>query len=264
MLIGSEKIDLDRGVNSFHHAMKASFSTGLPIVGGTMSRTSLSVTEKTAQLVSHVLIRRDILQEMDPHKKLLILCSNDSLSGEEQRLLAAADLVYESAEYRLYSSTAEMIGWLYDGFHAAADSMEAQNNGSYLRLGSPRSDQALWNAECYEMKPMHHLFDTIFNDDEPRVLSYWVKVDPKTELLPTRTYAVDGVTLLEGGINHRPDLLDGWLFVSEELKVKAGKKHEYFVRKRGGVIGRIQLRKASEDIRHNAGELRFLNNIPLR
>jgi hypothetical protein len=58
--------------------------------------------------------------------------------------------------------------------------------------------------------------------------------------------------------------LDGWLFVSEKLKVEAGKRQEYFVQKRGGVIGRIQLRRASEDIRHNEGELRFLNNIPLR
>ncbi len=264
MLIGSEKIDLDRGVNSFEHAMKASFSTGLPIVGGTMSRTSLLVTEKTAQLIGHVLIRRAILQDMDPKRKLLILCSNDSLSGEEQRLLAAADLVFETSEYRLYSTDPDRIAWLYGGFSAMADSMEAKGDGSYLKPRSPRCNEDLWKAECYEMKPMDHLLDSIFYDDEARVLSYWVKVDPETELLPTRAYAVDGVIIKGGGLNHRPDLLDGWLFVSEKLKVEAGKRQEYFVQKRGGVIGRIQLRRASEDIRHNEGELRFLNNIPLR
>lgn len=264
MLIGSEKIDLERGVNSFHHAMKASFSTGLPIIGGTMSRTSMKVTEKTAQLVSHVLIPRDILKEMDANKKLLILCSNDSLSGEEQRLLAAGELVYESADYRLYSTTAEMIGWLYGGFHAAADSMEAKGDGAYLHPKAPKWDEALWTAECYKIKATDHLLDTTFTDNDSRVLSYWVKVDPKTELLPTRTYAVDGVNLLEGGLNHRPDLLDGWLFVSEKLKIQAGKKHEYFIQKRSGVISRIQLRKENEDIRNNEGEWRFMNNIPLR
>ncbi|MGB1319202.1 MAG: hypothetical protein ACPG5W_13380, partial [Flavobacteriales bacterium] len=67
-LVGSEKIGLEKGKASLAHAMKGSFSSGLPIVGGAMSRTSYSTTEKTAQLVANQLIPRTITADLNPDK----------------------------------------------------------------------------------------------------------------------------------------------------------------------------------------------------
>jgi hypothetical protein len=93
-LVGSEKIGLGKGQESLHNAMKGSFSAGLPIIGGAMSRTSYAVTEKTAQLVGDSLLPRSILYDMPDDEKLLLLQSNEPLNFEEQRLIGMSELVF--------------------------------------------------------------------------------------------------------------------------------------------------------------------------
>ena len=264
MLVGSEKIGLESGPWSLLHSMKASFSSGLPIVGGTMSRTSLNVTEKSAQLVSHPLFPRPILDEMNPNKKLLILRSNEALSEEEQRLISHAQEVFGNADYHLYSISISDIKAIYKPFRVVPDSVVPAADGSYSKpVEFEASTSTLWGESSFSMQQGNHFLDTVFNDSQDRILSYWVLVDPNAELIPTRSYWVDGERIFSSGIGNSANLLDGWLFVSDTLKIESEKRHEYKIQSRYGVISRMQLRKSGVEIYHREGDRTFLNNIPI-
>ena len=265
MLVGSEKIGLEMGHESLRNAMIGSFSSGLPIVGGAMSRTSLAVTEKTAQLISDSLFPRTILDDFDQEKKILILQSNEPLSLEEKRLISNAEMVFESDAYRLYSTSSDSIKSLYAHVSTLPSSVSYSEDYGYL---IPKQFTALsedlWGAPVYEMEKMYHLLDTVFPTSETLTFSYWVKVNPDDELLPNRVYSIDREWKSGGGIGNSPNLLDNWLLVTEDIKTEAGKHHAFVIHARGGIIGRLQLRKKGETIIHKEGELVFINNIPVR
>ena len=233
-LVGSEKIGLEMGRVSSEHAMIGSFSSGLPIVGGAMSRTSLDVTEKSAQLISDSLLPRPILDDFIQDKKILILQSNEPLTIEEKRLISNAEKVFECNDYQLYSTSVENIRSLYASVSSLPDSVAYAANSGYL---VPKQfigyDEDLWGAPSYEMNKLDHLLDTVFPLSETLTISY------------------------------NPNLLDNWLLVSEDIETEAGKQHDYVIHARGGIISRIQLRKKGVSILHQEGERKFLNNVPV-
>ena len=229
-----------------------------------MSRTSLLVTERSAQLVSHPAFPRPILDELKQDKNLLLLCSNEALSEEEQRLISSAELVFEAEGYKLYSTSIPKLKALYEPFRSVADSVAFVASGMFQAPSeSAPSDELLWGEKSFAVSRPDHILDTVFTDSEERILSYWVLLDPDAELIPTRSYAIDGERVFSGGMGKNANLLDGWLFMSDHLQAEAGKRHEYQINSRSGVVSRIQLRKASEEIIHREGNQVFLNNIPI-
>jgi hypothetical protein len=266
-LIGSEKIGLEKGKRSSEHTLAASFSTGLPIIGGAMSRTSLEVTEKTAQLVADSLLPRPILDDMQDGLKLLLLKTNEETNLEEERLIGLADKVFENEQYSLYSVSVDEIILMYAEIHASAIDSSAAISGG-VKFMKPInsfevSEDKLWNQEAYDVKRGTRLLDSVFEQNENLNLSYWVKVDPMQELTPNRVYSVDEEWKIAGGVGSCPNLLDGWLLVSENLNIEAGKHHVFLIDARPGTISRILLRNADETLKWKEydGSV-FVNNIP--
>ena len=265
MLIGSEKIGLEKGQESLLHAMRGSFSSGLPIVGGTMSRTSLEVTEKSVQLVGNAALPRRILDDMVPDKKLLFLCSNESLSQNEKQLISIADKVFENEFYRLYSASIGTIRSMQSEVRANLDSIITIGAPSYIKPKSTKlSEEKLWGAECYEVNSGDLILDSLFTNSEKIDLSYWVKVNPKDELLPNWSYHIDGGKRDGGGIGSSPNLLDGWLLVEKTLETESGKVSSFRIQSRAGIIARIQVKPAGQQLFHQEGGQLFMNNIPIR
>ena len=174
-------------------------------------------------------------------------------------------MVFESDAYRLYSTSSDSIKSLYAHVSTLPSSVSYSEDYGYL---IPKQFTALsedlWGAPVYEMEKMYHLLDTVFPTSETLTFSYWVKVNPDDELLPNRVYSIDREWKSGGGIGNSPNLLDNWLLVTEDIKTEAGKHHAFVIHARGGIIGRLQLRKKGETIIHKEGELVFINNIPVR
>jgi hypothetical protein len=263
ILIGSEKIGLEKGRASLKHSMKGSFSTGLPIIGGAMSRTSKLVTEKTAQLVANPLLPRTAITDFEADKKILLLWSYEELSAVELKLANSSSVVYQNNEYRLYSIAVSELSEMQ--IKPELDSVTISKEAGYLlpKLYS-NTDDKLWENAAYRVEKSTALVDTVFTKQESLILSYWVKVIQTDELLPNRSFLVDGERQFSSGIGVNPNLLDGWLMVTDTLNTEAGKRHEYLIKSRAGTIGRIQLRKANTYLIHKEDSLTFVNNIPLR
>lgn len=263
-LIGSEKIGLEKGHQSLLHAMKGSFSSGLPIIGGAMSRTSLEVTEKTAQLVADPLFPRLILDDMDDGQKLMLLQSQESLSQEEKRMTELAEKIFECEGYKLYSVSIPEMKNVYSEIASSCAATETTKPQYILPTEFERSDQLLWGAASYEIKAGSILLDSVFSKTETLNLSYWVQIDQSKELLPDRKFTIDGEQIKLSRVGSNPNLFDGWFLVAENLKTEPGKRHIFSIYSRGEVISRIMLREANETISHReANEKLFVNNIPL-
>lgn len=264
-LVGSEKIGLEKGQKSLLHAMKGSFSSGLPIIGGAMSRTSLDVTEKTAQLVADSLFPRPILDDMPNGLKLLILQTDEQLSYEEQRLIVLAKPLFSCADYKLYSLDIEKVKRAYSQLSVIPDSLKYSNVHFLKPNCGEKTDEKLWNAESYKVESGYRFIDSTFQDSVLLNISYWVKVDPDQELLPNRVFDCDQEWRISGTIGSKPELLDGWLLVSEDLQMEAGKHHVFMIDARPGTVSRIMLRKAHETIYHREEDgTVFINNTPLK
>ena len=263
-LIGSEKIGLENGHRSLAYAMKGAFSSGLPIIGGAMSRTSMEVTEKTAQLVANSLFPRPILDDMNDDLKLLLLRSNEPLNREENRLIGLAEKVFDTKDYKLYSVSVKEIKSLYSELASLPDSAHFVTPKYRTPSEFKSTEESLWGQTSYKVEAGSVLMDSTFTKAESLNLSYWVKVDPKEELLPNRRFTIDGASVDMKVIGSNPNLLNGWLLISEELKTEPSKRHIFSIHSRGGVISRIMLRDASETTTHRETDGKtFVNNIPL-
>jgi len=99
---GSEKITI-QPYTAMPIAMSASIQTGLPLINGMLSRTSLQQSFKSIQLVSNTFIDKDIIQELPSKKPLLLLVAGDKLHYYEKNLILKGKLIYKNAEVALYS-----------------------------------------------------------------------------------------------------------------------------------------------------------------
>lgn len=264
MLVGSEKISLENGRESMVHSMRGAFSTGIPIVGGAMSRTSLEVAEKTAQLVANAVFPAPILDEFNPDKKLLLLRSNEALNSDEFRLAEAAKLVFTHSDYQLYSISVNELRKFRSPMVYIPDSLEKSLEDPYVTLkGHNENSENLWGAKCYDIQPSNPILGADHHFSEPILLSYWVKVNPEDEGLPNTVLTSADGQKLERRIDLSPNLLDGWLLVSDTLDFP-NKEFDYSLQSRSGIISRVMLRKVGEDILHEEDGNTFFNNIPIR
>lgn len=263
-LIGSEKVGLEKGHKSLQHAMVGSFSSGLPIIGGSMSRTSLQVTEKTAQLVADSLFPRTLLDDIDSEKKLLLLQSDEPLNFEEQRLVSLAEEVYRCNDYTLHSVSVDEIKLMYSQLSFVSDSIVFEEVDFIEPSKAEKLEETLWGEAAFRVETGSKLLDSTFQTAEQLNISYWVKIAPDEELIPGRVYSIDREWRSKGQIGASPNLLDGWLLVSENLQTEVGKHHVYSIQQRGGIISRIMLRKPQERLTHtDASGKRFINNVPI-
>ena len=197
--------------------------------------------------------------------KLLIVSSSETKNQEEERLLSLADRIYASKEYELYSVAVEEIKLMYAELAATQHEKPDVGEANYLKPEeSELLEETIWGESVYRVEPGTALLDTTFQNDELLNLSYWVKVDPKEELFPNKAYKIEGELVQSGMIGASPNLLNGWLLVSEDIKTQAGKHHEFLVTARDGSIGRVMLRNANDTIinTEESGR-RFLNNVPI-
>ena len=175
-----------------------------------------------------------------------------------------AEKVFDTKDYKLYSVSVKEIKSLYSELASLPNSAYFVTPKYRTPSEFKSTEESLWGQTSYKVEAGSVLMDSTFTKAESLNLSYWVKVDPKEELLPNRRFTIDGASVDMNVIGSNPNLLNGWLLISEELKTEPSKRHIFSIHSRGGVISRIMLRDASETIIHRETDGKtFVNNIPL-
>jgi hypothetical protein len=154
---------------------------------------------------------------------------------------------------------------MYAEIAASCNEKADTGNVVYLKPSNYELEERnIWGAPTYKVEAGTNLLDSTFQHNQQLNLSYWVRVDPNEELLPNKAFIVDGQQVSGGMIGSFPDLLDGWLLVSEDLNIEADKHHQFRVTTRAGTIGRVMLRTTTDTIINTEESgTRFLNNVPI-
>jgi hypothetical protein len=262
-LIGSEKITLEKGRFSLIHSMRASFSTGLPIFGGAMSRTSLSVTERSAQLVANPLIPKPILEELNGTGKLLVLWSLEPLTTNEKELLRHAKQLFETSEYRLFELDVNDWNAALNLDRKVTLSDTLATTTSFETISGTDTEETVFGEPAILVEPQHSFWKLPKAENDTLVISVWVKVDAQTELLPTFDVLRNGVIDHEISAKFSPDMMDGWLLVTDTLANVNGQAIEMQLTKRKAVMGRLVVRPIAINTFQENGSFRSVNNIPI-
>jgi hypothetical protein len=101
--VGSENIWITNETDIQNQAYILSLKTGLPLMSVSLSRTSLSQTFKSYQVIQEALRFPDYLNDLKTNKDVLILAKKDALSTHEKELLDAAKFIAENKNYQVYS-----------------------------------------------------------------------------------------------------------------------------------------------------------------
>jgi len=262
-LVGSEKITLEKGRHSLIHSMRASFATGLPMFGGAMSRTSMQVTERSAQLVADPLIPKPILEELNGTGKLLVLWSLEPLTASEQDVLKHAKPLFETSEYRLFEL--DVNDWkaaLNLGRKAALSDTLAITTSFETMVGT-ETEETVFGEPAILVEPQHPFWKLQSAENDTLVISVWVKVDAETELLPNFNVLANGVIDHEISAKFSPDMMDGWLLVTDTLMNAKDQDFGLQLAKRKAVLARLLVRPIGMNTIQSNGSFRSVNNIPI-
>lgn len=266
-LVGSEKIGMSKGRYAMVHGFRGSFASGLPLFGGLMSRTSQSVTEKSAQLVANPLLLKPILDDIDQIKRILIIWSYEDLPPYQYEWIKNSKIVFENSEYRLFSVSVDEVKNRFNQTRneavALADSRQSQSPKYYEVKSKVLENERFLDASVYEIAEDQALINKEFDTDQKLILSFWVKLDANVPLLPFvdvyQNHSENSVKRIYPRLHN--NVLGGWLEVSDTLVASAG-SYSWKVSGRTAKFSRIQLRNSGETLVHSEGERVFVNNIP--
>jgi hypothetical protein len=101
-LNGSEKLYIDRSGYDMGRAMEIAYQTGLPLINGMMSRSSLSQSLQLAQTVGHSTIDKTIRNLLN-QKDILIVTNEKELSAQEKYLITKAKFIGQHSNLKLYA-----------------------------------------------------------------------------------------------------------------------------------------------------------------
>lgn len=191
---GSEKITL---VNqeSLYQSFKASYSLGLPMLGGLMNRTSISHVANTLQLFSDDLISKQILSDFTSSKPILLIHNKlETVPLKERKIISKAEKFYEDSTLALYSLP-------LDAFESIRANTILQNSlysssrkkeytiESYDTVKNPHT--FVGGGALYEEKGIVNLLDSVFTQEGHYEISFWLYLDKRKYGIPSITLRSD-------------------------------------------------------------------------
>jgi hypothetical protein len=249
-LVGSEKLELNPGSKATAIAMQAAFSTGIPLMNGVMSRTSLGVTEQLAQVVSNPLFPHKILEHLPNNRDLLVLVAHGTLSDGERFLVDNSKLIYSTSSYRLLSLSLE-------NFNQALVKAKAIAVKDSLAIEKPffQASEIMVHEDELLMDEKLATGDYVF--------SFWLKIDPQTTSLPILEWTEGETDIYSKRCGSSAEMSDGWLLISQPFKAVAGRVQQFRFRQGGEMVCRVILRPADQNVWSIDGYKRYFNNIAL-
>jgi hypothetical protein len=102
--VGSENVWLESKCESLRQSLIVSLKSGLPSMGVTLSRTSISQTYKSLELASNPVSPYRIINDFHNRKPLLLVVDNcNDLNQAEKNLVSNSTLVWKGPKFAFYS-----------------------------------------------------------------------------------------------------------------------------------------------------------------
>ena len=118
--IGSENLWVGVQQGMSNSAFTVSLKTGLPSMGVLMSRTSISQTLSSMQLVWEPYRKPAILSKLNPKKDILVVAkeTNTNIPDPQKKLLQKSTLIFEGEDFYLYSLSFDSIVSVFENSYS--------------------------------------------------------------------------------------------------------------------------------------------------
>ncbi|MEZ4774651.1 MAG: hypothetical protein R3D00_15805 [Bacteroidia bacterium] len=283
---GSEKfVPYPPSDGTVARVFKLAYNLGLPIACGSMSRTSISQSEKLIQLFSGDYIEKTILADYPNRKPLLILFeSGVKLSPGEENLMKKAVRITPEDRFALYrlelDSLSTRWGEVEKRFAAEKDSLlfadgpvhkSTRESWVYFN-GYDQNEHSPFGAETLrgnESDPLWLFNDTIPSDSRLHV-SLWMRVDPKESGFPGFFYreydhAGNQVDYQQIATMFGQVIYKDWMMVEYTFQPKAaGNRVEFWLKDKYPEAESFLIRQENTDVfREIPGQSLMYNNFYL-
>jgi hypothetical protein len=280
--IGSEKFSIDNWPSPFY-SMKAAYQTGIPVMNVMMSRTSLSQSSATVQLLADSLIEKKLLHSFQPGKPLLLITSGLYFSAMELRLISKAEFLVTDGEIAMYKLP---LSAFETNDSIAVNTFQNKETKLY-RFKNYWSNQptsfavlkyfdttatltiAAFVNQSKIKKPI--LLDTVFHgyaDNDTIHVSLWIKIEPEKDALPLleieqlSNNKQDAYTELP--FKWSGDVYENLVRVSGTFFLKQKSNRVKFTLSQGSIFSNLLIRKNKEEIYIPSAKQGFyFNNIPV-
>ena len=281
--IGSEKFSIDYWPSPFY-SMKAAHQTGIPLLNVMLSRTSLSQSSATVQLLADSLIEKKMLTSLKTDKPLLLITSGDHFSATELQLISKAQLLITDGEIAMYKLplSAFVINDqkvitafqnkevnLYRFQHYWSNLSTSNAVLKYVDTTATLSSAAFIDQSKIK-KPL--LLDTVFTgyaDNDTVHVSLWIKIEPEKDALPLleieQLSTNKQVAYNELPFKWSNDVYGTFVRVSGTFILKQKTNRVKFTLSQGSIYANLLIRKNQEEVYiPTASRGFYFNNIPVR
>lgn len=257
----TDKIHHNGTFRSNHDGYQLSLVSGLPLLNGKLSRVSLSRALQSLQMTSDPLVRKTILDELNPDKDILLLASRDEdLDPEEKRLRDLGEVVYRGEETTLLRLNPKAIRAQHEGAIALALA-DTTTTEDYRRFAYEENEKFAFAGQGSRLvgKGWTDL-ETLNISDLPRAenyhLSVWVYTDgrrfggPKF-YLKLQDENGDNLKTFNKWINKVYETQRGWQRIDFAFTLPQGTERVQFTANHDGVfyIDEVLLRPANTSVR---------------
>ncbi len=281
--IGSEKFSIDNWPSPFY-SMKAAHQTGIPMLNVMLSRTSLSQSAASVQLLADSLLEKKLPQLLQPHKPLLLITQGVNFSAMELRLITKAEFLITDGEIAMYklplsafeTNDAEVVNTfqnketkLYRFTNYWSNQPTSVAVLKYFDTAATLTNAAFVN-QSKPKKPV--LLDTVFHgyaDNDTVHVSLWIKIEPEKDALPLleikqlSNNKQDAYTELP--FKWSGDVYENMVRVSGTFILKQKSNRVKFTLSQGSIYSNLLIRKIKEEIYIPSAKQGFyFNNIPVQ
>ena len=217
VILGPEKIQIDRGAWPLRAAMPAAIQLHLPLMNIMMSRTSVSQGMDLLEMLTPQFVPKERLSKMD-ERPVLIISNDHDLTQLEKGLISRAEHLFQHGGLQYYKANPLTF---YDPTVRNTLLRDTSDLSPILHFDYNDS-----NGPAYTGKAGLHLEDHYLelwkgtvNTDKIHEASFWIKIDADQRKLPTITFNKmkdDGRMLWSGDFNFKGDINchRGWLRVN--------------------------------------------------
>lgn len=230
--VGTEKfIDGYNQENLQKYAYRVNLDTGLPLINGNASRSSIGNVVKLRQIYANAAINRPVLADMRPDKSFLLFADTlASISVSERRLLSLGKRIVNVGPYVLFELTPadlcerpqDLLAWVdarKDSVKEAGQGLFSTDTLAKVYFNGFGDGWKNFREKTAKADPKTHVLQ-LYSDTlpfgGPLHMSFWLRIDPAQHGFPVLYWAAyndKGAVLAQTELATRFqfETMDDWL-----------------------------------------------------
>ena len=277
-----DKLMMERGMNAFTEAMKCSYHTHLPIIESLSPYISFENALSSVQILADSCIRKTRFDDMNS-KPILLVCTNENLSKEEQWLKDRSEIIWSDKYVSLAKVLPEMFTKSYQNWVSWADSIKTTLAGNE-KMKADVELKKVFFLDFEQMKSKNIFAGKgalykrnkavdVFTEDFPAKgmtgnynLSFWLFFDTRVFDMPKATINIidryDFITdkiILSTRQEH--NVYNNWIRIEQPVTFNPGFKYQLEVEGKYISIDNLLIQPEGSNVYVKSGNVETMNNF---